>query len=396
MTTAIQFKPAGRAAGIKPYFFASLNEQINGLRASGTDVIRLDMGSPDLPPADWIIDEMDRSAREEGAHRYMPAGGTPAYRQAAADYYLKRFAVALDPQTEVLGLIGSKEGLFNLSQVMLEAGDIAIVPDPGYPVYSASASIAGAEVYHMPLLAENAYLPDLDAIPPEIGERAKIMLLNYPNNPTGATATLEFFKKVVQYAHSHCILIVHDAPYTEIGFDGYRAPSLMQVDDAKDVSVEFNSLSKTYNMGGWRLGYVVGNPQVLKLLGTFKSQIDSSNFKPLMDAGVKAMTGSQLWLASRNQIYQTRRDIVVEGLRHAGLDVQTPRATIYLWAHLPGGTDSEEYCGKLLTETGVSVTPGTVYGEQGKGSLRISLGLETVRIAEAMQRWIVWENDRQI
>jgi LL-diaminopimelate aminotransferase len=337
-----------------------------------------------------IIDEMDRSAREDGAHRYMPAGGTAEYRQAAAEYYLKRFDVELDPKTEVLGLIGSKEGVFNLSQVMLEAGDLAIVPDPGYPVYSESALIAGAEIYRMPLLAEREFLPDLDAIPEEIADKAKLIFLNYPNNPTGAIAPMEFFEEVVDFAHSHNILIVHDAPYTEIGFDGYCAPSLMQVWGAKEVAVEFNSLSKTYNMGGWRLGYVVGNAQVIKLLGTYKSQIDSSNFKPLMDAGARAMTGSQMWLASRNQIYQDRRDLVVDGLRQAGFEVEPPEATIYVWARIPNKQDSVDYCTRLLAETGVSVTPGTVYGEQGQGFLRISLGLETKRMEEAMQRWIAW------
>jgi LL-diaminopimelate aminotransferase len=265
------------------------------------------------------------------------------------------------------------------------------VPDPGYPVYSAGGLIAGGEIYTMPLLSENHFLPDLDAIPAGVASKAKILWLNYPNNPTGATATLEFFEKAVDYGRKYNILIAHDAPYVDVCFDGYVAPSIMQISGAKDVCIEFNSLSKSYNMGGWRLGMAVGNPQVLGYLHTYKSQMDSSNFEPLLDAAVTALTGDQSWLEERNQIYQDRRDIVLSGLRKAGFSVQTPPAAIYIWARLPQRfTDSVAFCDRLLEETGVSTTPGIVYGKFGEGYLRISLGMATDRIRDAMERMIQW------
>ncbi|HEX9029982.1 MAG TPA: aminotransferase class I/II-fold pyridoxal phosphate-dependent enzyme, partial [Anaerolineales bacterium] len=321
------YQPADRIAGFKPYYFVELNAKIARLRANGIDVIRLDMGSPDLPPADFIIDAMVASARKPGSHGYSAIGGTPAYRQAVAQYYLNRFSVELDPDSEVLGLIGSKEGLFNLSQSILNPGDFALIPDPGYPVYTAGTVIAGGQVYPMPLLAENQFLPDLDSIPAGVLDKAKILWLNYPNNPTGASAPMSFFTRVVDFARKHHLLIAHDAPYTEVCFDGYRAPSLLQVPGANDVAVEFNSLSKAYNMGGWRLGMMVGNPRAVKYVSTLKSQMDTSTFEPLLAAGAAALTGDQQWLIGRNQIYQERRDIIIDAVRKAGLSAQTPPAS---------------------------------------------------------------------
>ncbi len=317
-------------------------------------------------------------------------GGTPEYRQAAAGYYQQRFGVQLDPQKEVLGLIGSKEGLFNLSQVLINPGDVALVPDPGYPVYSAGTLIAGGEVYPVPLRAENDFLPDLEAIPEEVLRRAKILWLNYPNNPTGAIAPLSFFEGTIEFAQKWGLLVAHDAPYVDVCFDGYRAPSLMQVPGAKQVAVEFNSLSKTYNMGGWRLGMVVGNPEVIGYLHTYKSQMDTSTFKPLMDAGAAALTGDQSWLEQRNLVYKERRDIILDALRRCGLQVRTPPATIYVWVRLPAGEDSMAFCDRLLQDTGVSFTPGAVYGASGEGYARISLGLATERVREGMNRFIQW------
>lgn len=388
------YQPADRIAGFKPYYFVELNAKIARLRANGIDVIRLDMGSPDLPPADFIIDAMVASARKPGSHGYSAIGGTPAYRQAVAQYYLNRFSVELDPDSEVLGLIGSKEGLFNLSQSMLNPGDFALIPDPGYPVYTAGTVIAGGQVYPMPLLAENQFLPDLDSIPADVLDKAKILWLNYPNNPTGASAPMSFFTRVVDFARKHHLLIAHDAPYTEVCFDGYRAPSLLQVPGANDVAVEFNSLSKAYNMGGWRLGMMVGNPRAVKYVSTLKSQMDTSTFEPLLAAGAAALTGDQQWLIGRNQIYQERRDIIIDAVRKAGLSAQTPPASIYVWAHLPDGAMSMDYCDQLLHETGVSTTPGVVYGQAGEGYLRISLGLATDRIREGMERFIEWNQKR--
>ncbi len=388
---SIHFAPAERIASIKPYFFASLNKKITDLKAKGVDVIRIDMGSPDLPPQDFIIDSLVESARRADTHGYTPNGGTPAFRKAIANYYMERFEVELDPQKETIGLIGSKEGLFNLSQVILNPGDVALVPDPGYPVYTAGAEIAGAEIVAMPLLKENGFLPDFNALPVEALSRAKLMWLNYPNNPTGAIASMEFFEEAVLFARQHHLLLAHDAPYTDVCFDHYHAPSLLQVPGAKEVAVEFNSLSKTYNMAGWRLGMAVGNAEVIEYLSTYKSQMDTSNFAPVFAAGVTALTSDQDWLEERNALYQERRDLVVNGLRAAGLSVDTPKAAIYVWAGLPAGeNDSIRFCNRMLEETGVSTTPGIVYGKHGEGFLRVSLGTATERIAEAMQRIIHW------
>ena len=384
-------QPAERIASFQPYFFASLNQRIAALKARGVDVIRLDMGSPDLPPADFITDVLVDTARKPDAHGYMPMGGTPEFRKACAEYYGRRFGVELDPAKEVLGLIGSKEGLFNLSQVLLNPGDVSIVPDPGYPVYSAGGIIAGAEIYSIPLLEENHYLPRLDQIPSEIARRAKILWLNYPNNPTGAIAPLAFLAEAVAFARHNQILVAHDAPYVDVCFDGYTAPSIMQVPGAADVAVEFNSLSKTYNMAGWRLGMVVGNPQVLGYLHTYKTQMDSAHAEPVFKAAVAALTGDQGWLRERNQVYQQRRDCIVASLRQAGFRVEAPPAAIYVWARLPEGTtDSTAFCARLLEETGVSTTPGVVYGPSGEGYLRISIGISTERVEEAMRRVVQW------
>jgi LL-diaminopimelate aminotransferase len=384
-------KPAARIASFKPYFFAALNQKISSLKEQKIDVIRLDMGSPDLPPASFIVDTLERSARRADTHGYSPNGGSPAFRAAVAAYYKRRFGVALDPQREVLGLLGSKEGLFNLSQVVLNPGDVALVPDPGYPVYAGSAMIAGAKIFPLPLRKENGFLPDLETIPAPILEQARILWLNYPNNPTGAIAPFEFLEKAVEFGRNNKIVIAHDAPYMDVCFDGYIAPSILQVPGAQEVAVEFNSLSKSYNMAGWRLGMAVGNQDLLGYLHMYKSQMDSSHFTPVMDAGVTALTGDQRWIEERNQIYQDRRDIVLAGLRAAGFSVDTPPAAIYVWARLPDGfTDSVSFCSQLLEQTGVSTTPGLVYGDFGEGYLRISLGTATDRIKQAMDRLTQW------
>ncbi len=384
-------RPSDRIASFKPYFFASLNQKIAELKASGVDVIRIDMGSPDLPPADFIIDCLTAAARRPDVHGYTPNGGTLAFRRAISDYYASRFQVELDPQKEAVALLGSKEGLFNLSQVCVNPGDIVLVPNPGYPVYQASGIIAGAEIYPLPLLSENHFLPDLDSIPEWILERSRLLWLNYPNNPTGAIAPISFFEKVVAFARKHQILVAHDAPYADVCFDGYKAPSILQVPGAKEVAIEFNSLSKTYNMAGWRLGMAVGNAEVIRYLHTYKSQMDSSHFEAVLQAGIAALTGDQSWIEERNQIYQHRRDIALSGLRQAGFIAETPPAAIYIWAHLPQGyTDSTTFCNQLLEETGVSITPGVVYGKFGEGYIRISLGAATNRLQEAIQRILTW------
>lgn len=384
--------PAQRISSFEPYFFASLGKKINHLKQQGIDVIRIDMGSPDLPPADFIIEELVTNSRRSDTHGYSPTGGTQAFKQAVADYYMRRFDVSLDPSKEVIGLIGSKEGLFNLSQVILDPGDIALVPDPGYPVYSASGIIAGAQVYYFPVIQEHGFIPILNNIPGDVLQKAKILWLNYPNNPTGAVASMAFFEETVAFAKKHHILIAHDAPYVDICYDGYTAPSLLQVAGAKEVAIEFNSLSKTYNMAGWRLGMAVGNADVIDYLFTYKSQMDTSNFGPIFSAGVKALVGDQKWLIERNLVYKERRDLVVSGLTKAGFKLEPPKAAIYVWARLPEGeSDSISFCSRLLEEVGISTTPGIVYGKNGEGYLRVSLGTATERIREAMNRLLDWK-----
>lgn len=386
---------AKRIAEIRPYFFAQLGKRITAMRSSGADVIRMDMGSPDLPPPDEVVDALVAAARRPDLHGYTLGAGTHSFRQAATQYYKTRFGVELDPKSEVIDLIGSKEGLFILSQVLLNPGDLALVPDPSYSVYGMSAQIAGAEVYLMPLLAENAFLPDLEAIPEDVLKRAKLLWLNYPNNPTGAIASLDYFREAVELAHKHNILLAHDAPYADVGFDGYRAPSLLEIDGAKQVAVEFNSLSKAYNMAGWRLGMGVGNAAALGFLETYKGQQDSAIFAPIMAAGEAAFKVSAEWINQRNRIYQERRDVVLDGLHAAGLKVEAPQAALYIWAPLPEGFKSSlEFCTQLLEDTGVSVTPGVVFGKYGEGYLRISLVTNRERLELGTQRMADWIRKR--
>ncbi|MDH3944124.1 MAG: aminotransferase class I/II-fold pyridoxal phosphate-dependent enzyme [Anaerolineae bacterium] len=386
----MNLQPADRIGSIKPYFFASLGKKIVDMRSKGIDVIRLDMGSPDLPPADFIIDAMVSAARQANRHGYTLGSGTHRFRQAVSDHYKRRFGVALDPKSEAIDLIGSKEGLFIISQVLLNPGDVSLVPDPGYGVYASGARVAGADVHFAPLLEQNRFLPDLASIPEEILDRAKLLWMNYPNNPTGGTATLDDFARLLEFARSHDIFVAHDAPYTDVGFDGYKAPSLMQVPGAKEAAIEFNSLSKAYNMAGWRLGMAVGNAQVLKYIEDYKSQQDSAIFAPILAAGEAALSGDQAWIEERNAIYQDRRDATIKALAKTGLQADIPPAALYIWARVPEGTGSMDFCAQMLDEIGVSTTPGVVFGEHGEGFLRISLVSPVENIKKGMERIIDW------
>jgi len=391
----MEITPAQRVSTIKPYFFADLDKTIAKLRRTGMDIIRLDMGSPDLPPEDFIIEALVKAARRPDMHGYGESGGSASLRIAISQYYKKRFDLDLDPEKEILGLIGSKEGIFNLSQVLINPGDLVLLPDPRYPVYCVGAQVAQAETYDMPLIAENDYLPDLDKIPNDIADRAKLMWLNYPNNPTGAVAPYSFFEEAVDFARAHEIVIAHDAPYIDVCFDNYQAPSILQVPGAKDVAIEFNSFSKTYNMAGWRVGIAAGHPDLIRLLQIYKSQLDSSHFKPIMIAAETALLGEQSWITGRNMIYQRRRDITVETLKTLGFTLEIPKASLYVWAKLPETwQDSIEFCNILLHETGVSVTPGVVYGESGAGYIRVSLVTPLERLEEAMKRVKVWMKEK--
>jgi LL-diaminopimelate aminotransferase len=381
-------RQANRIAKLPSYFFAQLGKQIAELKKEGMDVIRIDIGSPDLPSPDFILQELYRSAADPTHHSYAGYYGIPALRQAMADYYQKRFGVKLNPDTQVVPLIGSKEGIAHVPTAFVNAGDVVLVPDPGYPTYRMSVRLVEGKTYSLPLLSRNDYLPDLEAIPQKVLQRSVVLWLNYPNNPTGAVASLDFFERAVDFAHRHDLLICHDAPYADVTYDGYIAPSMLQVDGANDVVLEFNSLSKSHNMAGWRVGMAVGNAQAVNALALVKTNLDSGIFRPIQDAAIVALTGDQSWLAERNAIYQKRRDIVLAALKQAGLPVRKPKASLYLWPQVPAGITSADFARRLLKETGVSVTPGTVFGQHGEGHVRISLGQVTDRIHRAMERLV--------
>jgi LL-diaminopimelate aminotransferase len=378
--------PADRLSHVPMYPFAALGARIRSLQADGRDIIRLDIGSPDMPPPAFILDALHRSSLEPKHHGYAGYVGISALREAIARYYEHRFGVVLDVSTEVQPLIGSKEGIANMALAWLDPGDLVLVPDPGYPSYRMGSHLAGAEVYPLPLLAENEYLPDLDAIPKAVAERARLMWLNYPNNPTAAIAPCSFFEEVIAFARRHEVLICHDAPYCEICFDDYTAPSLLQLPGAKDVAVEFNSLSKSHNMAGWRIGMAVGNATALAALLQIKSNMDSGIFRPIQDAAVAALEGDSEWMGERNSIYQQRRDLVLDTLCAMGIRAARPRASLYVWADTPAGFTSAAFADMLLEETGVSITPGSVFGQHGEGHLRISMGQDTGQIKEALGR----------
>ncbi len=383
-------QPADRIATFKPYYFAQVGRQIRQMQAQGRAVVRMDMGAPDLPPPDFVIEALVAAARRPDRHSYQPYGGTPAYKEAWAAYYARRFGVTLDPDTQVVGLIGSKEGIFHLTQALVNPGDVVLVPDPGYPVYTAAARIAGAQVVTMPLRAENDFFPDLRAIPEAVARRARLLWLNYPNNPTGATASLEQLAAAVDFARRYDILLAHDAPYVDVVLDerAPRPPSVLQVPGAVEVAVEFNSLSKRANMAGWRLGAAVGQAQALRYLFLYKSQVDSSTFGPLMDAAALALNDPRMepWLQERNRVYRERRDLVLAALDALDLHARPPAAGLYVWARLPQGLDSLTFCQDLLQQYGVSWAPGRVFGEYGEGYVRISLGTATDAVRAALAR----------
>jgi LL-diaminopimelate aminotransferase len=388
--------PAKRVSNIGDYFFAQRGRRVAELRAEGLDVIRMDIGSPDMPPARHIVDAMVNSAYDAGHHGYSPAGGTAEFRAAVQDYYRRRFGVELDEKSEILGLIGSKEGVFHLAQAVLDPGDLALVPDPGYLVYPRAAQIAAAELVRMPLREASGYLPDLGALPGPTPGRRQVLWVNYPNNPTGAAAPIEFFERLIDYGRRSGVLICHDAPYVEVAYEGYRPPSILQVSGAKEVAVEFNSLSKSYNMAGWRLGMAVGNAAAIGALFTYKSQVDSSHFQPIMDAGVAALRGDQSWLQERNAIYRERRDLILTALKELGMHAPKPAAGLYVWARLPeGDVASMPYSERLLEQAGVSFAPGVAFGAFGEGYLRISMTAPTDRLEEALARFVNWARARQ-
>ena len=377
---------AQRMQNLPTHFFAALGAQIAAMQAAGCDVIRLDEGSPDLPPAPAIVDALARAAARGDAHGYQPQRGTPALRAAWAQMYDRVFGVELDPASEIAPLLGSKEGIFNLMMAVVDPGDLVLVPDPGYVTYTRGTLIAGGEPYAFPLLPERGFLPDLAAIPEEIAQRARVLWLNYPNNPTAAVAPLSFFAEAVDFALHHDLLVCHDAAYTQITFDGRPAPSILQVPGAKAVAVEFNTLSKSHNMAGWRAGAAVGDAVALRSLYTFKTNVDSGHFLPVLQAATEAMTGDQSWLPERNEIYRQRRDIVIAALHAIRLNAAVPQGSLYVWCPVPGGWTSQEFAAAVLETAQVSLTPGTVFGPNGEGYVRISLTAPGERVEAAMSR----------
>ncbi|MCU0519262.1 MAG: aminotransferase class I/II-fold pyridoxal phosphate-dependent enzyme [Anaerolineae bacterium] len=381
---------AERLATLPPYPFALWSAQVAQVERRGVDVIRLDIGNPDMAPPEPVVAALCASAQESAHHGYGGYRGLATLRRAMADYYARRFGVALDPDAEVLPLIGSKEGIVNLALACLDNGDVVLAPDPGYAPYAMGAMLAGAEVVTFPLLAEHSFLPVLDAIPRVAADKAKLMWLNYPNNPTGGVADLGFLTQAVEFGRDHGILIAYDAPYCDVAYDGYVAPSILAVDGAIDVAIEFNSLSKTYNMAGWRIGMAVGNRDAIAALAQVKSNVDSGLFHPLQEAAICALATGPAWIEARNATYRERLQILVDGLREVGFDASLPKAALYLWASVPealGGGESATSLARLwLEQAGVAVAPGAFFGPSGAGYVRISATAPTERIREAMAR----------
>lgn len=375
-----------RLESLPPYHFAEYARVIAEKRAAGVDVISLSMGDPDLPTPDAVLEALDRAAHEPVYQRYPEYEGMATLREAVAAWFTRRFGVTLDPKREILPLIGSKEGLAHLPMAVMDEGDVALMPDPQYPVYATAVTLVGGENVWMPLRAENGWLPDFAAIPPEMAKRAKTLWLNYPNNPVGACAPMSFFEEAVRFAREHDILLIHDAAYVEVRYDGYRPPSILEVEGAKDVAVEFHSLSKSHNMAGFRIGMLVGNAEVVQGLNRLKSNIDTGIFRPVQVAAARALELPEEWIAERNAIYQGRRDRMLAAWRGLGMEVETPKASLYLWPHIPAGWSSSEFAMALLERTGVAVTPGTNFGACGEGYVRVSLTAPDARIDEVVAR----------
>jgi LL-diaminopimelate aminotransferase len=391
MLTVTSERYAQGVQSLPPYLFAELDARKREAIRRGVDVIDLGIGDPDLPTPEHIVEALCRAAREPGNQRYPSYEGMLAFREAVAAWYSQTKRVALDPEDEVLTLIGSKEGIAHAAFAFLNPGDTALVPDPAYPVYHNATVLANAIPYAVPLREENDFRPDLECIERAVAKRAKIMFLNYPNNPTAATVDDAFFKEVVDFAHEHEVLILYDNPYSELTFDGYESPSFLAVEGAKEVGIEFNSLSKTYNMTGWRIGFAVGNPAILKGIRTVKTNIDSGAFQAVQAAGIAALTGPQDCIERNVAIYRERRDILVNGLQDAGIAVKKPRATFYLWAKVPHphryqSSPSIQFSLSLLERTGVVVTPGVGFGQYGEGYVRLAFCTSGERLSEACER----------
>ena len=373
-----------RINSLPPYLFATIDRARQDAIKKGVDVINLSIGDPDMPTPSHIVEAMKKSLGNPARHRYPSYEGMLSFRDAAAKWYKKTMNIDLDPENEVLTLIGSKEGIAHIPLAFLNPGDVSLVPNPGYPVYNIGSILADGKPFKMPLLEENDFLPDLDAIPSDVAKKAKIMFLNYPNNPTSATATAKFFEEVVDFANEYEVLVIHDNAYSEMTYDGYKAPSFLNTSGAKEVGIEMHSLSKTYNMTGWRLGFAVGNRDILAGLGKVKTNVDSGTFEAVQEAGIAALSGPQDCVHEMNRVYKERRDALITGLNELGLDVKPPRATFYVWVRVKD--KSLDFTKMLLEKSGIVATPGVGFGEYGEGYIRFALTQTVERINEAVER----------
>lgn len=371
---------------LPPYLFARIEKKIEESKAKGVDIISLGIGDPDQPTPRHIIDRMATAIYDQANHQYPSSVGMVSFRKAVAKWYRARFGVELDAATEVVSLLGSKEGLAHISFAYVDQGDVNLVPDPAYPVYAIGTQLAGGTTHIMPLLEENGFLPVLEDVPAAVAQKAKLLFINYPNNPTGAVAGLDFFQKVVEFARSYDLLVCHDGPYSEVAFDGIKVPSFLEAKGAKEVGIEFHSLSKTYNMTGWRLGWACGNKDAVEVLGRFKSNVDSGVFQAIQYAGIEALEGPQDCISEMQQIYQERRDIISLGLSRMGWTVKPPQGSLYFWVPVPKGYTSASFAELVLDKTGVIITPGNGYGDFGEGYFRIAMTVDKARMQEAFDR----------
>jgi LL-diaminopimelate aminotransferase len=383
-------KFSDRLGKLAPYPFVEISRIIAAKRAAGADVVTFGIGDPDIPTPQPIIDRLLTASQHAPNHRYPETDGLPEMRRAIAEWYEKRFSVQLDPDKEVLPLIGAKEGIGHAAFCFLDPGDIALVPDPAYPVYGVGTMFAGAESHIMPLYERNGWLPDLDAIPSDVARNAKVMWLNYPNNPTSAVATQEDFASAIAFCKENDIALLHDAAYSEVGYEGYQASSFLQVDGSKDIGIEFHSLSKTYNMTGWRIGMAVGNADMIRALFQVKANLDSGVPQAVQEMAMEALTGSQDCVAENVEIYQRRRDRVVKAVKSLGMDVAVPQASLYIWARVPEGYTSAEMAQFLLEDLDIVVTPGSSYGKYGEGYIRLSLTTPDEQVEKGCQRLETW------
>ena len=377
---------AERIKTLPPYLFAAIDEMKQEAIARGVDIINLGIGDPDLPTPEPILQRMQKAVTDPQHHQYPSSSGMLSFRTAVAGWYKRRFNVTVDPKSEVVTLIGSKEGIGHVPLAFIDPGDVVLVPSPGYPVYPVATSFAGGTVHEMPLLKRNGFLPDLDAIPPDVARKAKLMFLNSPNNPTSVIADTAFFARVIAFAKEHHVIVCHDAAYSEIFYDGHRPSSFLEAEGAMDVGIEFHSLSKTFNMTGWRLGFAVGRAEVIAGLSQIKSNLDSGQFQAVQEAGITALESDDRLTAGLRAIYQERRDVLVAGLRNLGLEFETPSATFYVWIEVPQGYTSASFTAHLLEKAGIVTTPGNGFGAPGEGYIRMALTTTKERLAEAVDR----------